>query len=197
MLKTTLLLFAVVITVLVILALLPERRGALPDQQIKLSGAQVTLYPMADSEAVWRFEAPRAEYDPEEGESVLLDIEEGRRVVEGEVDFTVASERLTIDRDDNILGELIFAYLVETGECLTMRGTEDAPVVIDQQIGHFVVPVIEISGPNWGDDTRLEQMSISFDLTDFAAGGPGTVTTAEFLVGATDESRRSTVCEES
>lgn len=197
MLKFALLLFAVTITVLVVLALLPERRAALPDQQIKLDDAQVTLYPQADAEAVWRFEAPRAEYDPEEGQSVLFDIDDGRREVAGEVDFTVASERLTINRQDDILGELIFAYLVETEECLTMHGSSDSPVIIDQQDGKFRVPVMEISGPAWGDETRLERMIVSFDLTDFEGGGPGTSTVAEFRVGQSEENRRRTICETS
>lgn len=197
MLKTALLLFAVTITVLVVLALLPERQAVLPDQQIKLAAATVTLYPQADAEAVWHFEAPRAQYDPEEGQSVLFDIEDGRREVGGEVDFTVASEQLTINRRDDILGDLIFAFLVETGECLTMRGTGESPVVIDQQEGVFDVPVMEISGPSWGDDTRLEQMRISFDLERFDGGGPGTSTVTEFRVGESDESLRSTVCETS
>jgi hypothetical protein len=196
-LKIALLLFAVTITVLVVLSLLPERRAALPDQQIKLSDTKVTLYPQADAEAVWRFEAPRAEYDPEEGQSDPFEIDDGRREVDGEVDFTVASEQLTINRQDDILGELIFAFLVETEECLTMHGTSDSPVVIDQQEGRFRVPVMEISGPAWGDETRLERMIVSFDLTDFEGGGPGTSTVAEFRVGASEESRRSTVCETS
>lgn len=196
MLKTALLLFVVTITVLVVLALLPERRATLPDQQIKLSDARITLYPQADQEAVWRFEAPIAEYDPEQGHSVLYDIDEGRREVGGEVDFTVASERLTIDREDDILGALVFAYLVETGECLTMQGSEEEPVLIDQREGVFVVPVLEISGPSWGE-TRLERMRVSFDLEDFEGGGEGTVTRTEFRVGAADESRRRTVCETS
>ena len=193
-LRTALLLFAVTIAVLVVLSLLPDRRGELPEQQIKLRDARVTLYPQADPEAVWRFEAPRAEYDPEAGESVLFEIDDGRREVGGEVDFTVAARRLTIDREDDILGELIFAYLVESGDCLSMQGSDESPVVIDQQAGHFVVPVMEISGPTWGDDTRIERMSVSFDLTDFEAGGPGTRTVAEFRIGAADESRRETVC---
>lgn len=197
MLKTALLLFAVTITVLVILALLPENEAVLPDQQIKLTNARVTLFPQADPEAVWRFESPAAEYDPESGESVLYDIDEGRREVAGEVDFTVASEELIIDRRDDILGDLVFAFLVETGECLTMRGSDESPVLIDQRRGMFDVPVIEITGPSWGDNTRLEQMRISFDLEDFDGGGPGTTTRTEFRVGQADEARRSTVCETS
>lgn len=192
-----LLLFAVTITVLVVLALLPERGIVLPDQQIKLANAQVTLYPQSDAQAVWRFEAPAAEYDPEEGQSVLFDIDDGHREVGGEVDFTVASEKLTINRRDDILGDLVFAYLVETGECLTMSGTASAPVLIDQRRGVFDVPVVEISGPSWGEDTRLEQMRISFDLESFEGGGPGTTTTTEFRVGQADETRRRTVCETS
>ncbi|MEX2542220.1 MAG: hypothetical protein WD314_10425 [Trueperaceae bacterium] len=197
MLKTALLLFAVTVTVLVILAVLPERERTLPDQRITLSNARVTLYPEADPQAIWRFQAPEASYDPERNESTLYQIADGRREVAGDVDFTVASEKLTINRRDDILGELVFAFLVETGECLTMQGNPEAPVVIDQEQGKFEVPVLEITGPSWGDDTRLEQMSVSFDLEDFDGGGTGTTTVTEFRVGQADEARRRTVCESS
>jgi hypothetical protein len=196
-LRTALLLFAVTIAALVILAILPERERTLPDQRILLENARVTLYPEADQQAVWRFEAPEASYDPERGESTLLRIEDGRREVGGDVDFTVASERLVINRRDDLLGELVFAYLVETGECLTMQGSPEAPVLIDQRRGMFDVPVLTITGPSWGDDTRLERMRVSFDLQQFDAGGAGTTTIAEFRVGQADEARRRTVCEES
>jgi uncharacterized protein YndB with AHSA1/START domain len=196
-LKTALLLFAVTIAALAVLAVLPERERALPDQRILLSNAQVTLYPEADQQAVWRFEAPEATYDPERGESTLLRIEDGRREVQGEVDFTVASERLLINRRDDLLGELVFAYLMETGECLTMQGSAENPVLIDQRRGMFEVPVLEISGPTWGDDTRLERMRVSFDLEEFDGGGAGTTTVAEFRVGQADEARRRTICESS
>jgi uncharacterized protein YndB with AHSA1/START domain len=196
-LKTALLLFAVTIAALAVLAVLPERERVLPDQRILLSDARVTLYPEADQQAVWRFEAPAASYDPERGESTLLRIEDGRREVQGEVDFTVASERLVINRRDDLLGEVIFAFLVETGECLTMQGTAENPVLIDQRRGMFDVPVLEITGPTWGNDTRLERMRVSFDLEEFDGGGAGTTTVAEFRVGQADEARRRTICERS
>lgn len=197
MLKTALLLFGVAIAVLAVLALLPEGENDLPDQRIELSSSSVALYPQADPEAVWRFSAPSAHYEPESGSSTLYRIEQGRREVAGETDFTVAAQQLTIDRRDDIMGDLIFAFLVETGECLTMRGTAEKPVVIDQRAGRFDVPVLEITGPSWGENTRLEKVRVSFDLEDFEGGGPGTTTTAEFRVGGDDEARRRTVCEDS
>lgn len=197
MLRTAVLLFVAIVAALIAVSLLPEDEAELPDSEIQLTDASVILYPRADAQAVWRFSAPAAVYDPDEGESILYDMNDGRREVAGEVDFTVASERLTINREDDILGDLVFAHLVETGECLTMRGGEGAPVLIDQENGVFQVPVMEISGPSWGEGTRLERMRVSFDLEEFDAGGPGTTTTTVFRVGGSDEERRSTVCERS
>lgn len=194
MLKTALLLFAATITVLAVLALLPEREQVIPDQRIVLSDARVTLYPEADEQAVWHFAAPEASYDPEQGESTLYRIDDGRREVNGAVDFTVASEQLNITRRDDIEGELIFASLVETGECLTMMGSQAEPVLIDQRRGMFDVPVMEISGPY---QAHLEQVIVSFDLENFEGGGTGTTTSAEFRVGESDEVRRRTVCDPS
>jgi len=192
-----LLLFVVAVAALVVVAILPERELELPDQEIQLRDASVRLYPRADREAVWSFSAPAASYDADDGTAVLREIEDGRREVGGELDFTVASQELLIDRQDNLVGEQIFAYLVETGECLSMHGSQANPVIINQERAQFDVPVLEISGPSWGEGTRLEQMRVSFDLEDAEGGGAGTTTTAVFRVGEAQDELRRTVCETS
>lgn len=179
-------------------ALLPSETAVIPSGEIQLEGVSVALYPQADPEAVWLFAAPEVTYDPAGGSSVLYAIEDGRRTVGGETDFTLASERVEIDRSDNLHGELIFAYLVETGECLTMSASGERRVVIDQQRGRFEVPLLRIDGPAWGEDNRWERVSASFDLTDFTAGGPGTTTVNEFETGAAQSGQtRRTPCERS
>ena len=197
MLRAAILLFTVTVAVLAFVALLPGREATVPDAGIVLDDVSLTLYPQADPEAVWHFATQDATYDPQARTSTLRRLEDGRRVVAGETDFTVASDLLTINSDDDIEGELIFAHLLDTGECLTMRGSAGAPVVIDQGSGVFEVPVLEIAGPSWGEGTRLERMRVSFDLEEFEAGGAGTTTTAVLRVGAADEETRRTLCDDS
>lgn len=43
-----------------------------------------------------------------------------------------------------------------------------------------------MSGPDLGESV-FEDMRISFDFTDFEAGGPGTVGYSEFIVRSSDD----------
>lgn len=181
MLRLALIALVVVVGALAALTLLPSRQQAVPDALILLSGAQVALYPRADPEAVWRFSAPSVTYDPSRRETTLLDIEDGRRTVGGATDFTLVSDRVVIDRSDDLRGERISAHLVEDEIDLLMEAKGDRTVLIDQDTARFEVPRATMSGPDMGASV-FEDMRISFDFTDFQAGGPGTVGFAEFII---------------
>lgn len=196
MLRFSLFLFFGVVTLLALLTLLPEERAALPDTAVVLHDAAVTLYPQADSEAIWHFASPRISYDPDSGVSTLQDLSDGRRTVAGETDFTLISEQLVIDRNDNLRGDLIHALLASTKECLTMAADSESQVVINQDTGRFEVPVMQIDGPSWGSDNRWERVSASFSLESFTAGGPGTNTVNEFMVKSENNPEsRKTLCD--
>jgi hypothetical protein len=181
MLRYALIGMAVVLGLLVFLAVQPRDSTVVPDAVIVLQGTTVTLYPQADPEAVWLFSAPTVEYVPDTQESTLLGIDDGRRTVGGETDFTLASERVTIDRSDNIRGSAMHAHLVEDETDLFMEERNGRLVLIDQRAGRFEVPRATMSGPDLGDSV-FEDMKISFDFTDFESGGPGTVGYSEFIV---------------
>src|SRR5690606_16609990 len=174
MLRYALLGMAVVIGLLVVVALQQDGGAVVPDAVIVLHGTGVTLYPQADPEAVWLFTAPTVEYVPATQESTLLNIDDGRRTVDGETDFTLASERVTIDREDNIRGNQVHAHLVEDEIDLFMEGRNGRLVLINQRAARFEVPRATMTGPDLGDSV-FEDMRISFDFTDFQSGGPGTV----------------------
>ncbi len=195
MLKFAAPLFAVVIALLVIIALQPAEPPSVPAGTVLLRDATVALYPRADEGAVWYFASPDVVYDPDSGMSTLNDLSDGRRTVRGETDFTLDSERLVIDADDNLRGELIFAELQATGECLSMLAAEGEEIVVDQRAGVFRVPEMRIDGPSWGTGSQWQRVTASFDLSDFTAGGPGTATVNEFLAGGTGGNTRSTPCD--
>lgn len=183
--RIALLVLVAVVGLLAVVALLPDTRVPVPGSAIVLSDAHVTLYPQADPEAVWQFTAPTVEYDPERQEATLLAIDDGRRTVGGATDFTLASERVVIDRDDNLRGDAMLAHLVEDEIDLDMRAKGDRLVLIDQREGRFEVPRATMSGPDLGESV-FEDMRISFDFTDFQAGGAGTVGYAQFVVDSPD-----------
>lgn len=181
---------ALVVGLLIVLSLLPQRVRPVPESIITLADAEVVLYPEADPDAVWTFASPRVSYDPDSRRTVLRDVNDGARLEGGEIDFTVASEAITIDRNDNLSGERIVAFLVESEDCLLMSGADGVPVIIDQGEGRFEVPNMSITGPTWGDGTNFPRVRASFDLTTFEAGGPGTSVVTELLTER-DDSRRT------
>jgi len=172
----------VVIAALAVVALLPQRERQLPSSMLSLSTTHVTLYPQADPRAVWTFAAPEVEYDPDRRETTLLDLSDGRRVVDGSTDFTLTSDRIVIDNQDNLRGDHIRAHLIREDADLDMVAKGGREVLIDQRRGRFEVPRVTLSSAE--GSSVFEDMRISFDLTEFEAGGPGTVGYSEFKVAS-------------
>jgi len=168
-----------VLLALLALALGPRAERADVRDEILLADAVVRLYPASDPEAAWRFEAPVVSYDPGTRETTLERIEDGERRVGGEIDFTLTSRRLVIGRDDDLRSQRMDVHLVEDDLDVEMEGAGDRQVRVDQDEGRFEVPRIRIFGEDFGE-SRYQDMRVSFDFTDFEAGGPGTVGYSEF-----------------
>jgi hypothetical protein len=178
--RAALLTLVAVVLGLFALTLLPDRRPDVPDATIALTGATVVLMPEADPEAVWTFSAPTARFDPDRDTTELFGVEDGERTVGGVVDFTLSAERLVIDRRDDLVAERIDAHLVADGWDVLMEGRDQRNVLVRQDVGRFEVPHVEITGEGIGRSV-YQDMRISFDFTDFQAGGPGTVGTSAFV----------------
>jgi hypothetical protein len=164
--------------------LLPEREVALPDTRIALTSARVLLYPTADPRAEWTFLAPSAVFDPNEGTTELFAVEDAHRAVDGVIDFTLRADRLFIDRSDDLIAERIEAHLLADGWDVLMERRGERNVLVRQETGRFEVPHVEIRGDGIGESI-YQDMRITFDFTDFEAGGPGTVGTSSFVADAT------------
>jgi hypothetical protein len=178
--RAALLSLSVVVLALFALTLLPDRRPDLPDATIALTGARVVLLPEADPSAVWTFSAPTARFDPDRDTTELFGVEDGVRAVDGVVDFLLSAERLVIDRRDDLVAGRIDAHLVADDWDVIMEGRGDRNVLVRQDVGRFEVPHVEITGEGIGRSV-YQDMRISFDFTDFQAGGPGTVGTSAFV----------------
>ena len=181
--RLALLALVVVLLALLVVAVLPQHRAAVPDATIDLRNASVTLYPAADPHAVWSFQAPDVRYDPTTRDTTLLDITDGRRLVDGATDFTLASDKVVIDGQDDLHGEHILAHLVSDNVDLDMVGRNGRQVLIDQRAGQFQVPRVTVTDPDH-NKVVFEDMRIGFDFTTFEAGGPGTVGYGTFVVGS-------------
>lgn len=186
--------FAVVAVGLILVARLPGARQEIPEESILLSNVELSLYPQADPAARWDFVAPEVIYDPAQRETTLVDLEAGERIEAGEVDLQLAATRVTIDAREDLRADRMFALLSGSGECLTMLGTDDLQVLVDQRQGRFVIPVLELQGEGFGGENRWQNVRTSFDLEAFEAGGAGTTTVNTFETGA-DDARR-TQCDE-
>lgn len=172
--------FLALLAVLAAVALLPDRRRTVPGSEILLHDARVTLYPEADPVATWRFASPSLRYDPQLDRTVLARIAEGARVVDGEVDFELRSEaEVAIEPNDDLTGEAMVAWLEQQDTCLTMLGSDESPVRVEQRTATFEVPVARLAGGDWGEETRLERVVMGFDLESFEFGGEGTSTVME------------------
>ena|GEM_PF-611745 len=172
-------LFVMVLVGLVALSFGPTEVASSAGDEISLQAAEVVLFPASDAEAVWRFSAPDVTYDPVAGETTLLAIEDGERRVGDEIDFTIRSDRLVIDRRDDLRSARMEVYLVEDELDVEMDGVEGRLVIVDQRDGVFEVPRIRIFGEDFGE-SRYEEMRVSFDFTSFEAGGPDTIGYSEF-----------------
>lgn len=173
------------------ITLLPDRRSDVPDATIRLSNARVVLLPEADPAAAWTFSAPQARFDPDRDITELIGVEDGQRTVAGAVDFTLRSELLIIDRRDDLIAERIDAYLLADGWDVLMEGRGGRQVLVRQDTGRFEAPHVEMSGDGIGESV-YQDMRISFDFTDFEAGGPGTVGTSAFIADARERATDAT-----
>ena len=172
MLRLAAIALALTVIGLVIVALLPQRERVLPGELIELSNANVTLYPQADPAAVWYFDAATVDYDPAVGETTLHRVDDARRVVDGETDFTLRTDEVTIDPEDNLRGQDMLVHLVEANWDLDMKAGEGRDVVIDQAQGKFEVPILDYTGDGLGQN-HAENVRMNFDLTDYEADCEG------------------------
>lgn len=178
MFRLALLALGLTVAVLVVLSLFPQQQQVTPAGTIALSGATVTLYPQADPDAVWHFAAEQVDYEPDLQETILRDIEDAERTVDGETDFTLASERLVIDAQENLRGQQLEVYIPEARWTLDMRSKPGTPVLINQQEGRFSAPFLGISGPDIS--SRAQDAGMDFDLKNFVSGGEGTQNSDSF-----------------
>jgi hypothetical protein len=184
MLRLAIITLAVVVGVLLLVSLLPKAPRVIPDSTIHLENTTLTLYPQEDPDAVWFFNSPTVEYNPDSRETTLFKVQDGKRTVNDETDFTLESEKVTIGSDDNMYGERIAVYIPDGDYDLDMQSKDGSQVFINQSAGEFEVPRLDMTSGS--DTSTYERVRMSFDIESFSAGGEGTVGYSQFEIGESD-----------
>ena len=144
---------------------LPVREPPKREKGVVLEGVTIRLYPKADPDAEWIFHAGKIENNPARQMSKATDLSLGSRYVNGELDLTLESPWVSIDRNDNLT--LPYAKIEIPKECYTIQlgGEGEAPVRILQDRG-FVAPKFTLKGPGisirgqgFHSDFKLEEAS--------------------------------------
>ena len=158
-----------------IFALLPTPGLDASQSGARLSGVQLRLYPSGDVNATWSFRAAEVRNDPLNGLTTLTGITEGQRLLKEQVqgrftgreilDATLATQELTIDAQDTMTTRQARITLVQQCADIDLRGTEQAPVKIEQGQG-FSAPTARISSPNTNGRIGKLKMTFGFVIED-------------------------------
>ena len=134
---------------------------------VRLEGVKLELYPAADPDAKWTFNASSVIYNPDTRESRVTLEGAGQRIFKGVTDLELTARELTIDGNDNLRTQSAVVYVKK--DCTTVKlgyaegGTGSTPVVIDQNSG-YRAPYAEVIAPDYKQTgTNLEA---SFDLKE-------------------------------
>jgi hypothetical protein len=149
-------------------------RGGAAQTGAQLQGVRLSLYPARDEGAVWTFAAGDVRSDPVTNITQLSELSRGERLLRERdaagrytgrqtLDATLSTPELTINAQDDLVTPGARITLVQQCADLTLTGTPEQPVRIEQGTG-FSAPVAEVDSPALvGRITRI-QMSFQFDL---------------------------------
>lgn len=166
------------LTFAVIFAVLPT-----PDQTAVKTGAhlqdvQLTLYPMRDPDAVWRFDAAQVSNDPTTGTTELNQLSQGERLLREKtaagqyigqetLDTIITTSKLTINGQDDLLTSQARMTLIKECTDIDLLGTPESPVTIQQGVG-FSAPQTTVDGPSM--HAKVANLQMDFDTTILSAG---------------------------
>jgi hypothetical protein len=175
----------------VVFALLPGRKQELRDQ-VTLSGITMVLYPQADPNARWTFEAERVVYNPQTQESLVEAPKTGKRWVKStttspeRLDLELRAPDLTIDAGDNLRTQQAKVFVYDGCYYLNLGKTGASPVLIQQSSG-YQAPSVRMVSPSI--DFTGDEFVYSFDLSSGRIQKPKATITDE-AVKSCDEVQR-------
>ncbi|MGI8747637.1 MAG: hypothetical protein ACR2J4_04680 [Deinococcus sp.] len=169
MLRVSGLLLLAILAFGLLFSLLPARPRA-GASGVTLSSARLSLYPEQDPGAVWRFQAREVRVNPLLSENTLDGLGRGERWVRGQdgksrLDLTLSAPSLTIDGDDNLRAGEATLYIIQDCSTLTLRGSGEAGVLINQR-GGFSAPYLRVASPDL--NAEYDDVTASFDFSQFS-----------------------------
>jgi hypothetical protein len=148
----------------VIISVLPVSNKE-PLGDVRLEGVKLELYPAADPDAKWKFQASEVIYSPETRESQVTLQGTGVRIVKDTLDLELRASQLTIDGNDNLRTRDAEVYIPKG--CWTVQlgsgATGSDGVLIDQNSG-FRATTAEVYGSNF--TSKGGPLDAAFNMSD-------------------------------
>jgi hypothetical protein len=148
----------------VIISVLPVSNKE-PLGDVRLEGVKLELYPAADPDAKWKFQASEVIYSPETRESRVTLEGVGQRIVKDKLDLTMRATQLTIDGNDNLRTRDAEVYIPKG--CWTVKlgsgATVSDGVLIDQNSG-FRATTADVTGPKFV--SKGGPLDAAFNMSD-------------------------------
>ena len=144
------------------------------DTGAQLQDVRLALYPARDEGAVWTFAARDVSTDPLTNVTRLAGLSQGERLLRARdaagrytgrqtLDATLSTPELTINAQDDLITPNARITLVQQCADLTLSGTPEQPVRIEQGAG-FSAPVALVDSPSASGRITNVQMTFQFDV---------------------------------
>lgn len=155
-----------------VFAFLPTGEQTAAKTGATLRDVQLTLYPARDPDAVWKFQAANVTNDPITSITELSGLSGGERLLRQKdsagqytgqqtLDATLNTPHLTINGQDDLLTPSAKITLVQQCADISLTGTEQQPVRIEQGSG-FSAPLAVVDSPALTG--RVTNLRMSFDF---------------------------------
>jgi hypothetical protein len=140
--RAALILLAALVVVGLVVSFIPNPARATLGN-VQLDGVNLELYPAADPDAKWVFNASTVTVDPETRESVATLKGDGIRYIKGKPDLYLRAVTVTIDGNDNLRTQEAKIYIPKGCYVLKLGQPGAAFVTIDQNTG-YSAPYVDI-----------------------------------------------------
>jgi hypothetical protein len=134
---------------------------------VQLEGVNLELYPAADPDAKWVFNASTVTVDPETRESVATLKGDGIRYIKGKPDLYLRATTVTIDGNDNLRTQEAKIYVPDGCYVLKLGQPGGAFVMIDQNSGYSAPyadiqsPSLTMNGTNFTSNFEIDKIKLS------------------------------------
>jgi hypothetical protein len=133
--RAALIMLAALVVIGLMVSFIPNAQKV-PLGQVQLDGVNLELYPAADPDAKWVFNASTVTVDPETRESIATLNGDGIRYIKGKPDLYLRATTVTIDGNDNLRTQEAKIYIPKGCYILKLGQPGAAFVTIDQNTGY-------------------------------------------------------------